>query len=150
VKNYTSQVPAERTIGEIEDLLIRAGARSISKEYHEGQITALNFVLLVPETNSPIGVRLPADPEAVYNVLMRGRKNRDAATQRRVREQAARTAWRLMFDWCAVQLSLHEMKQAELMQIFLPYLWVGKGTFYAAIKETKFAALGHSPPAESE
>lgn len=143
MKNYTSTVPAERTVSEIEDLLIRVGARSISKEYHEGQISALNFVIPCPETNAPLGVRLPADPGAVFEVLMRGRKVRDKATQQRVREQSKRTAWRLMFDWVHIQLSLIEMRQAEAMQVFLPYLWAGKTTFYQAIKADKFKAIGY-------
>jgi hypothetical protein len=47
-----------------------------------------------------------------------------------------------MLDWVAVQLSLIEMKQAELLQVFLPYLWAGKTTFYESIKQGKFKAIG--------
>jgi len=55
-----------------------------------------------------------------------------------------------MFDWVAVQLSLIEMKQAELMQVFLPYLWAGKTTFYESIKQNKFAALSYEGERPSE
>lgn len=151
MKNYTSKVAAEETVTDIEELLIRAGARSIAKEYSGGGIAALNFVIMCPETNRPLGVRLPADVEAVFGVLKR---NRNPKVRRRsdnaLREQAKRTAWRLMFDWVAVQLSLIEMKQAEAMQVFLPYLWAGTGTFYQSLKESKFAALGYSGEKEPD
>lgn len=153
MKNYTSQVQAEQSISEIENLLVRAGARSISKEYSNGLVTALNFVILNPETNAPIGVRLPADHEAVFLVLKKNRSPRaryHRGWEDRLREQARRTAWRLMLDWCAVQLSLIEMKQAELMQVFMPYIWTGRTTFYAALKENKFAALTYSGSAPTQ
>jgi hypothetical protein len=147
MKNYTSTVPFERSVEEIEKLLVRAGARSISKEYANNEVAALNFVILCPETNAPLGVRLPADVDAVFLVLKKGRSPRAAHSrgwEQRLREQSKRTAWKLMFDWVAVQLSLIEMKQAELMQVFLPYLWAGKTTFYESIKQDKFKAIGYS------
>lgn len=147
MKNYTSRVEASTTVAEIEELLIRAGARSISKEYLNGEIAALNFVILNPETNSPLGVRIPADVEAVFGVLKKSRNPRlrkHRNSDDRLREQAKRTAWRLMLDWVAVQLSLIEMRQAEVLQVFLPYLWAGKTTFYESIKQEKFKALGYS------
>jgi hypothetical protein len=152
MKNYTSRVDAESSVADIEEVLIRAGARSISKEYANGAVTALNFVIMCPETNAPIGVRLPADEEAVFQVLKRARNPRQRKSknwEQKLREQSRRTAWRLMFDWAAVQMSLIEMKQAELMQVFLPYLWAGKTTFYESIKQDKFKALGYSGAADS-
>jgi hypothetical protein len=154
MKNYTSTVPAERSVEEIERMLVRGGARSISKEYVDGEVSALNFMILCHETNAPLGVRLPADCEAVFQVLKKARSPRARSSrgyEPRLREQSKRTAWRLMFDWVAVQLSLIEMKQAELMQVFLPYLWTGKTTFYESIKQDKFRAIGYTgSPSEEE
>jgi len=116
-------------------------------------VTALNFVIMCPETNAPLGVRLPADQEAVFQVLKKSRNPRVRKAknwEEKLREQARRTAWRLMFDWAAVQMSLIEMKQAELMQVFLPYLWAGKTTFYESIKQDKFRALGYSGDGKTE
>jgi hypothetical protein len=45
MKNYTSEVPAERTISRIEQILASAGAKSIQKEYEDGQAIALIFIL---------------------------------------------------------------------------------------------------------
>jgi hypothetical protein len=44
-------------------------------------------------------------------------------------------------DWVEVQLSLIRMQQADLLQVFLPYIWDGSRTFYAAIKERNFLAI---------
>lgn len=59
------------------------------------------------------------------------------------KEQASRTAWRLIQDWVEVQLSMVQMKQADFVQVFLPYVWDGKRnqTFYAALKECGYKGL---------
>lgn len=146
MKNYTSTVPAERSIAEIEQLLVRAKARNIAKQYDgQGQVLALEFSL-PNETAAAIYVRLPANPDAVFEVLKRSKKRIDPRSIPRLRDQARRTAWRLMLDWVAVQLSLIEMRQAELMQVFLPYVMTsGEQTFYDRLKGQKFAALTHRP-----
>ncbi len=46
-----------------------------------------------------------------------------------------------MQDWVAVQMSLIQMHQAETLQVFLPFVWDGRRTFYQAVKETGFKAL---------
>jgi hypothetical protein len=147
MKNYTSSVPAQQTIAEIERLLVRAGARGVSKDYDaDGQVISLSFTIANPETKLPMGIRLPASPADVYEVFRQGRGKMLKRSEERLRKQAERTAWRLMLDWVAVQLSLIEMRQAELAQVFLPYLWSDQGTtFYQHLKASKFAALGYAP-----
>lgn len=147
MKNYTSSVSPDRTIAQIEVLLIKAGARSISKEYDKGEIVAVNFTILCPETKAPLGVRLPADAEAVFQVFKKQRTSRsrwNSGWEEKLRDQAKRTAWRLTYDWVAVQLSMIEMRQAELLQVFLPYLWAGKTTFYESLKQDRFKALSYN------
>jgi hypothetical protein len=34
-----------------------------------------------------------------------------------------------------------QMKQAETLQVFLPYVWDGQQTFYQRLKESKFRAM---------
>ncbi len=46
-----------------------------------------------------------------------------------------------MQDWVEVQLSMIQMKQADLMQVFLPYVWDGKRTYYDALKVNGFRAM---------
>jgi hypothetical protein len=146
MKNYTSKVPAEQSVEDIEYLLVKFGALGISKEYRDGGVASISFVIEAPETKLPVSIRMPANPEAAYEILVKNAKYRPtAAKQKTLREQAKRTAWRLMYDWVAVQLSLIEMKQAELRQVFLPYITSADGTsLYQFLKEKKLPALGFS------
>ncbi len=139
IKNYTSSVKAEDTIARIELILSKNGATGISKDYEDGKVTALTF--LIPVENRSVSIRLPANPDAVFRHMYASKKQHRPGTEQRVKEQAHRTAWKLMQDWVEVQLSLIQMKQAELMQVFLPYAWDGKQTFYASLKLGQFKSL---------
>jgi len=140
MKNYTSGVPTDRTISKIETALARAGAGNIIKDYTEGELSALSFTLHLDGTRL-VPIKLPANIEQVEKVLMTAVKRPRRETMRRIKQQAARTAWRLMQDWVEVQLSLIEMNQAEAMQVFLPYVWDGKRTYFAMLKENNFKLL---------
>lgn len=145
MKNYTSTVPVERTISKIEMVLAKAGALSIHKEFRDGQISALSFILSVPG-GKDVAIRLPASVEAVEQILMGEVKRPQKETIKRIHDQASRTAWKIMQDWIEVQISLIEMQQVEALQVFLPYIWDGKKTFYTALKEGGFKML----PAKGE
>jgi hypothetical protein len=43
------------------------------------------------------------------------------------------------------QLSLIQMRQADFIQVFLPYVWDGKQTFYQALKASNYKALLGAP-----
>jgi hypothetical protein len=146
MKNYTSSVAPERSITNIESLLVKAKAADINKSYESGIVTAISFVIFEPSNNSRIAIRLPANVPQVFEALKKimapKRGSWDRMRLQRLQEQAARTAWKLMQDWLEVQLSLIEMKQAELLQIFLPYVLAGNNqTFYQKLKENNFIGL---------
>jgi hypothetical protein len=48
-----------------------------------------------------------------------------------------------MQDWVEVQMSMIQTKQADFIQVFLPYVWdeQRKQTFYQALKSSGFKAL---------
>jgi hypothetical protein len=140
IKNYTSNVPIERTVARIEQVLAEAGANGIAKSYKGGAVVALSFRIKLP-AGRDVEIQLPANVEAVYGALAGAVRRPRYGTLTRLREQAGRTAWALMRDWVEVQVSLIQMGQAEFMQVFLPYVWDGKRTFYTALKETNYAAL---------
>ncbi len=140
LKNYTSSVPIDRTISKIEALLAKAGAAGISKDYQAGRLKALSFQIVTAEAKR-ISIRLPADGDAVYRVLYGEYSRPRKSTEAKVREQADRTAWKLMQDWVEIQLSLISMQQADFMQVFLPYVWDGKHSFYERLKSNNFLAL---------
>lgn len=141
MKNYTSQVSVEKTISLIERFLAKAGASNILKNYEGGEISSISFTLFDPMSRKTVFIRLPARVGAVEKILYRKIKRPRNETIKRIRDQAARTAWKLMLDWIEVQLSLIEMEQVEALQVFLPYIWDGQKTLYAAIKENNFKFL---------
>ncbi len=147
MKNYTSGVPVETTIAKIEKILAKAGATGVSKQYTDGEVTSLQFTIYEPSTKKQIAICLPANVEAVKRSLFlgvrrpRSRTSRSLSTEDRIEQQAGRTAWKIVQDWVEVQLSLIEMGQAEIMQVFLPYVWDGRQTLFGAIKQSGFKAL---------
>lgn len=140
LKNYTSNVPVARTISRIEQMLAEAGASGIHKEYVNGALIALAFSI-----NLPVGrlmtIRLPANQSAVYLTMKKSILRPRKGTLDKLNEQAARTAWKLMQDWVEVQLSLIKMQQVDVLQVFLPYVWDGKRTFYESLKDHNYIAL---------
>jgi len=146
LKNYTSNVPESRTIARIEECLAEAGATGISKDYKEGRLLALTFRVSLPSGRS-MSIRLPANSDGVFTAMMKGVKRPRSSTAGKIREQAGKTAWKLMQDWVEVQLSLIHMQQADFVQVFLPYVWDGKSTFYEQLKAKNFLAL---PQAKEE
>lgn len=148
LKNYTSTVPTERTIARIETLLAEAGAIDISKNYNDGRLKAICFSIQAVPEGRLVVIRLPANTEAVFDALKKEVKRPRDGTLEKLRIQAERTAWKLMQDWVEVQLSLIRLRQAELLQVFLPYVWDGERSFYTMLKEKRFA--GFLLPAKTE
>lgn len=157
LKNYTSSVPVSQTIYRIEQVLIKCGVSGIMKEYlgTKGEVGAITFQIEAP--SGKITIRLPADKcralEALWLDYADGEKlndKRDAiigwGSRKRKRksdfaDQAERTAWKIVQDWVEVQMSMIQMKQADTLQVFLPYVYDGKRTFYQAMVESGFKGM---------
>jgi len=157
LKNYTSDVPVDRTIARIEAVLIRCGVSAIEKEYGPtGEPVSLIFRMRV--ANGTVArVRLPADASKAEAALWGNYVDGEALTadgklpwnskkrkkRRDFAEQAGRTAWRIVQDWVEVQLSMIQLGQAEVEQVFLPYIWDDrrKRSFYDAIRQDGYLAL---------
>jgi hypothetical protein len=68
IKNYTTDIPVERTITEIQKILAQNGARGIALEYDEsGNIKDIFFKIIL--NNKELPFRLPAKAERVYQAL---------------------------------------------------------------------------------
>ncbi len=100
LRNYTSTVPVERSTAAIERLLVDAGATHISRTYVNGSLTGFIFVIEV--NGKSISFKLPANPTAVKNMLMKKMKKEHQGTRTRIQEQSERTAWKLLHDWVHV------------------------------------------------
>ncbi len=162
LKNYTSDVPASQTIFRIQQVLLKAGVSSINMDYGPAQeVIAITFAIQFDPSKPPVSVRMPANVEAAQQALWLdytdGEKlsadgnslawnRRKTKTKKDFLQQGERTAWKLVQDWIEVQISMIQLKQADFVQVFLPYVWDGRQTFYARLKDSGFKAL--MPPAE--
>lgn len=144
IKNYTSSVPAETSIARIESKLAAAGASGIMKLYENKQVSALVFRFELHGGKS-FSFRVPSNTSACYDALwkdycLRVSRPRDD-TKRTIREQAHRTAWKLVQDWVDIQISMIVMRQVQFLEVFLPYAWDGKQTYFESLQANNFKAL---------
>ena len=140
IKNYTSEVPTERSVENIEKLLVQIGASHIGHFYDQQDLAGIVFNINIH--NQSFNFKLPANPEGIYRALLQERKHKmNKKAEEKYRSQANRTAWKLLHEWVHIQLSLIESNQAETLQIFLPYAFNGKETLYEKFKNNGFRAL---------
>jgi hypothetical protein len=139
LKNYTSGVPTDRTVARIETLLAEFGAKAIGKNYEQGRLTSLTFQLEI--NGRDMLIRLPANPQAVYDALRQKCKRPRPGTLEKLKDQSDRTAWRIQQEWLEIELTKIGLNQTEPLQAFLSYIWDGEKTYYTALKEAKFKAL---------
>lgn len=140
IKNYTSGVPISQSLATIEAILVEAGATHVAKFYDENrEISGFLFQMIVE--GKPITFKLPVNVDGVYNSLIASIKRPKANSHVAARQQAQRTAWKLLHEWVHIQLSMIQMKQVEAVQVFLPYAYNGKMTFFESMKEKGFRML---------
>jgi hypothetical protein len=125
ILNYTTKVPAGRTVGEITSLLVQKKAVSINTAYDDsGRATALTFVIKVGDNLIPF--RMSPNIDGVCRKLSGSNRNM---------QQAERVAWRILLRWVEAQMAMVESTQAELGQVFLPYAVNNSGeTMWAAFQ----------------
>ncbi len=117
ILNYTTKIAAHKTVGEIQAMLARAGARAISIEYDaEAQPFAVAFAIDV--AGRTVHFRLPSRWQGVEQRLY---KDDQVPRRFKTAAQARRIAWRIVKDWVAAQLAIIEAGVAELPEVFLPY-----------------------------
>ena len=142
MKNYTSKVPASRSVSYIEHFLVKGGARNISKTYDDNEeLEAMYFQKEV--AGKILAFKLPANVTACYKALLKQVSRPVPATYKRIKEQASRTDWKILSDWVEIQMALIELEQAEFEQIFLPYWFDGEKTLFDQIQSGGFKLLGN-------
>lgn len=118
--NYTTTVAVDKTVAEIQRILVAHGARSIRLDYEAGNPSALSF--LIETRFGPRSVRLPANVEALWKVMTAQHKEGKIPRRFVSREQAARVAWRIVKDWLQAQLAIIETEMVGFDEVLLPYL----------------------------
>jgi len=132
--NYTTEIQAIKTIGQITGILVAHGAREIFTAYDDnGHVEALSFNVWRGQQVIPF--RLPVDAKSTLRVLERQKVPKRYMNY----AHAVRVAWRIIKDWVEAQMALLETEMASLEQIFLPYMIVHDDqTLYEVMAERQF------------
>ena len=151
LKNYTSSVPIDQSILYIERLLSQAGATHIGKEYDPaspGEVVGMTFQLVVDGV--PLLFQLPSEVRPIEEYMLAQLRNPKAAAEKRVQEQAGRTAWKMLHEWVHIQISNIEVKRMKPLQVFLPFLYDPKKgkTYFEILEQNRFKALPTASNAE--
>ena len=139
MKNHSTTVSAIKSITIIEKHLAEFGAINISKQYEKKKIKSIFFQIDVKE--KIFSFKLPANIEAAAKILKNKVKRPNKNTDNKIKEQAEKTAWKIMSEWVQIQITLIEMEQAEFMELFLAYVFNNDKTFYQQIKNENFKLL---------
>jgi len=141
---YTTQIEASKTIAEIQENLVKHGAKSVMANYTDhGTIEALSFMIVTPE-KKVMAIRLPCDAKPVYEVLRRQVNERKIPRSilNDGEAQALRVAWRIVKYWVEAQMALLETQMVKMEQVFLPYAIVHGGrTLFESMKQDGYKLL---------
>lgn len=131
----TTEIPASKTAGQVQEMLAASGAEAVQIEFEGGEASSLAFRITVD--NTPLQFRLPVRWRNVYGVMQRERARKRGSGRKVDEAQAKRTAWRQILRWVEAQLAMIDTDIVELPEVFLPYMQVDpKGTtFYQRVVE---------------
>jgi hypothetical protein len=151
--NYTTEVPAGRSIAEITQILQEGGAQAIVLE-NAPDHTVSSVSFLMTTTFGRIPFKLPVNVPAVMATLNDEIRTEDAIANKRSRyrrklprnllnnrAQAERVAWRIAKDWLEAQLALAQIGSAKFEQIMLPFADMKGKSFYQRMIERGSLAL---------
>lgn len=141
IRNYSSEADPAQSQMKIEQMILAAGGRNITKLYDDHQCcTCINFILPVNNMQTPF--ILEANIDLVYDYMVKQYANKPTAAQlAAIRKQASRTAWKNLLELLQIQLDMVAISQIDLMQAFLSILSDGTQTFYDRLKKTEFKLL---------
>jgi hypothetical protein len=142
IKNYTSSVPAERSIMAIEMALAKAGALHVGKFYDkEGEVVGFTFQISIG--GQAMLFKLPAHVDRLVKMFEAEVLRPREGSMELARNQARRTAWKILLDWVQCQVAMIQLEQARVSEVFMPYLYDAKRdkTLHDAWEERSFKGL---------
>ena len=90
LKNYTSTISPERSVAATEKILVDIGATYIVKIYENSRLSGITFQ--VDYEGKPMLFKLPANVQAIEDIMKSEIKKFRENTKSRIEEQAQRTA----------------------------------------------------------
>ena len=142
--NYTTEVPVEKSVAELQRILTKHGAQKLLIE-NDGSGNIVAFSFMIQTDRGLQGFKLPIEWERVLAVL----KGQKVQPRYQTKEQALRVGWRILKDWTQAQLAIIETRMVTLDQVFLPYATADDGrTLYEVVKASNLLGTPKdSPPA---
>lgn len=147
--NYSTIIPARRSVAECQDLLADAGASAVGTILEHGQPVGLSFQIATAQ-----GVQtfhLPVSWAKLHKQLEQmdypaSAVKSGAAKRYRTEEHARNVGWRVIKDWLEAQLAMIATEMVSLDEIMLPYLQLENGSsVYQALTEGYAAITSASP-----
>lgn len=124
-----TRVDYNKTISEIQQHLVRAGAKKIVFDYDEAELPCV-LTFSYPGVNGFIVFSLPLRFQGISKILDKQKSQKFTGDL-----QPINTAWRIMKEWILSQLAFVEAEIAELPEVFLPYAVTKNGNrLYEEIK----------------
>lgn len=140
LKNYTTSIAVEKTMGEIHTMLARAGARRITVGY-DARREPSGVEFSIDTEHGERNFVLPARIEAIQETLKRQHARGQVPIRLASREQAARVGWRIIRDWLDAQLAILETGMVTFDEVMLPYMLVDGGRSVYQLYEQRGLAL---------
>lgn len=137
----TTRINPERTISEIQSVLMAHGASSIMMEYKNKQSHALSFKIDLQGNLIPFC--LPCRWQELEILLKKqGRRPKFDDTWE---TWARRVAWRQILRWVEAQFALVETGMVKVEEVFLPYMQTKSGqTVFEITQASNFLMLENS------
>jgi hypothetical protein len=134
ILNYTTSISCEKTSVEIQKKLVKIGANAVLVEYGDDkEMSAMSFKI------DNIAFRLPINIDGVLSLL---KVNPKVPKRLKCKTQASRVAWRIIKDWIEAQIAIIQAGQADIKEVFLPYMQNKDGnTLYNSLKESNFKLI---------
>jgi hypothetical protein len=145
IKNYTSSVASDKSILQIERILIEMGARNIAKEYDGfGKVDSISFSIPHPAGEGVIPFKLPAKREPIKKLFLKQYRRPTKVQEEGAAAQADRTAWKNVKEWVELQATMIKLEQVEFMEVFLPYVYNlhQRMTYFEIVKGHNYKLLG--------
>lgn len=136
----TTKIPAETTVGQIQRLLGKHGAKKIMMEYDNKEISGVVFSLMINKRE--YAYRLPCRWKPIYNIFQGRRISNLQDADDRDRAKAKRVGWRQILRWVEAQMALVQTEMVSTQEIFLPYMLHSSGrTLYEELENQQFKML---------
>lgn len=134
----TTKILATKTISEIQNILAKSGAEKIMIDYQDSEPESIMFS--INHNTQQICYKLPCRKNKIYKYLQ-DKRNYPGDHTIKDHEQSTRIAWRQILRWIQSQFALLEIGMVDIKEVFLPYCFDGKQTFYESIAKDDFKQL---------